>query len=106
MGTVLDESESTAADPYGASAVAQVASLPRPLWRRAIPIAVTAIIASAVTGISIWKLGPSTSPTVARFVFTLPEGQQFIRPIEHAGDVTGAGGPQLVRGAGAASPIE
>jgi Tol biopolymer transport system component len=51
---------------------------PRPLFRRALPVLVAVIIASAFTGIAVWSFGPSTpSATISRFSFTLPEGQAF-----------------------------
>src|SRR5204862_6458467 len=51
---------------------------PRPLWRRAIPVVVTAVVASALIGAAAWMLRPPTpSSPVTRFAFTLGEGQQF-----------------------------
>ena len=52
---------------------------PRPLWRRALPVAVTAVVVTAAMTSAIWwNLRPSTPPlTVARFALALGEGQQF-----------------------------
>ncbi|MGH9201673.1 MAG: TolB family protein, partial [Vicinamibacterales bacterium] len=60
--------------------VAGVAALapPRPLWRRAMPVALSAILAGALVG-AAWYLSlrPSTPTAVTRFPFTLPAGQIF-----------------------------
>jgi len=53
---------------------------PRPLWRRAIPILVTAIVVAAVTGAAVWNLRSPAPPTVSRSRFILPEGHQFTNP--------------------------
>jgi Tol biopolymer transport system component len=75
IGDVLAEIETIATDPHGASAIAYAGAPSRPLWRRAIPIVATAIIASGLTG--LWAARRSTPLPVARFTLTLPEGQQF-----------------------------
>jgi serine/threonine-protein kinase len=50
----------------------------RTLWKRALPIVVSAVVASAIVGGAAWALRPALSPSpVTRFVFTLPEGQRF-----------------------------
>jgi hypothetical protein len=49
------------------------------MWRRAIPIAATAIVAAVLTGLIEAMLSPRPAPpTVTRFTFTLPEGQRFV----------------------------
>ncbi len=54
------------------------AAVPRPLWKRAIPVAVTAVVAGAVVGAAAWMLRPTPrSSPVTRFAFALGEGQQF-----------------------------
>jgi eukaryotic-like serine/threonine-protein kinase len=77
IGDVRAEIETIATDPHAESAVAHVGAPSRPLWRRAIPIVATAIVASGVTGFGIWTVRRSTPPPVARFTLTLPEGQHF-----------------------------
>src|SRR5438093_1927085 len=77
IGDVRAEIETIAADPHGESAIAHAGAPPRPLWRRAIPIVATAIIASGLTGFGVWTARRSTPLPVARFTLTLPEGQQF-----------------------------
>jgi serine/threonine-protein kinase len=53
------------------------AILPRPLWRRALPV-VAAVVASAIAGAVGWMLrSPAPSSPVMRFAFALGEGQQF-----------------------------
>ena len=77
IGDVLAEIETIATDPHGESAIAHAGAPSRPLWRRAIPIVATAIIASGLTGFGVWTAKRSTPLPVARFTLTLPEGQQF-----------------------------
>jgi serine/threonine-protein kinase len=59
-------------------AAAQPATAPRPLWKRAIPIVVTAMVVSAIAVAAAWTLRPpAPSSPVTRFAFALGEGQQF-----------------------------
>ena len=70
----LDGAFETAAPPVAVPAAAPL----RPLWRRAIPLAVAAIMAGALTFAAAWSLRPSPPPlAVTRSVFPLPEGQTF-----------------------------
>ena len=62
------------------------ATPPRPLWRRAIPVALTAIVAGALAGAAGWSLRPLAVPAVTRFSFLLPEGQTFTAPGRHKRD--------------------
>ena len=52
---------------------------PRPLWRRAIPVAVAVLLTAIVTGgVAWWRLKPDYAPPiVTRFALPLAEGQQF-----------------------------
>jgi serine/threonine protein kinase/Tol biopolymer transport system component len=77
IGDVRAEIETIAADPHGESVIAHAGAPPQPLWRRAIPIVATAIIASGLTGLGVWTAKRSPSLPVVRFTLTLPEGQQF-----------------------------
>ncbi len=73
----LDGAFETAAPPVAVQAAAPL----RPLWRRAIPVAVAAILVGALTFAVAWNLKPSPPPLpVTRFVFPLPEGQAFTNP--------------------------
>lgn len=47
--------------------------------RRAIPVALTALVTAAITAAIAWALrsAPPQAPIVARSVFTLPDGQNF-----------------------------
>jgi len=48
----------------------------RSLWRRALPIAVTAIVTALVVGLVAWRLWPTPAPApVTRFSYRLPDGQ-------------------------------
>ena len=50
---------------------------PRPLWRRAIPAVLSAIVVGGLAGTAAWYLKPSPPLTVTRLQFTLPEAQRF-----------------------------
>src|SRR5262245_35235392 len=56
----------------------QSVSVAQPVWRRTLPIAVTAVVAIVATGIAAWSLWPTFEPlTVSRFDYILPEGRDF-----------------------------
>jgi serine/threonine-protein kinase len=77
VGDLRIELETIARAPRGVpSDRGQTAA--RPLWKRVAPAAAAAMLATVVTASIVWMLRPSpqTSP-VARFVITLPDGQQF-----------------------------
>ena len=50
---------------------------PRPLWKRALPVVVAAVVASAIAGAAGWTLKPPPALAVSRFAVALGEGQQF-----------------------------
>jgi serine/threonine-protein kinase len=52
---------------------------PRPLWRRAIPVLITALVSSAIAAAVASTLKRSVPAQVARFAIVLPEGQNFTR---------------------------
>jgi Tol biopolymer transport system component len=66
-------------NPSATREAAGVAALgpPRPLWRRAIPLVLSAIMAGGLAGTAAWYLKPSPPLVVTRLQFTLPEGQSF-----------------------------
>jgi serine/threonine-protein kinase len=79
IGDVRVEIESILADPHGLKAVTVVAAKP-PLWKRAIPVAVTAILGGLATMIAInYRPAPKPLP-IARYSFALAKDQDFSRP--------------------------
>ena len=65
------------------SPIASGASLatPRPLWQRAMPAAIAAVVVGAAVGAGMSRLTPPpASAAVTRLSFTLGEGQQLSRP--------------------------
>ena len=56
---------------------ADTQQLPRPLWRRAVPAVLSAIVVAGLAGTAAWYLKPSTPLQVTRFLFTPPDGQPF-----------------------------
>jgi serine/threonine-protein kinase len=79
MGDVRVEIQDVMADPHGADVQAVRVSERRPLWKRVIPIVVTAIVVAAVTLVITSGLRTAPQTTVTRFPFIIPEGQQFNR---------------------------
>src|SRR5262249_40405519 len=55
----------------------------RPLWRRALQTVAPVIIAVALTALVAWYMRPSTTASVMRFSFVLPEDQRFTNPGRH-----------------------
>ena len=63
--------------PASGGPAAPVLAPHAPLWRRAIPLVLCAIVAGALAGTAAWYLKPSAPRTVSRFRFTLPQGLSF-----------------------------
>jgi eukaryotic-like serine/threonine-protein kinase len=60
------------------SAGAALATSPQTRWRRAIPVAMTAIVVTMVTTVLVWwSVWRPTAAPVVRFPIVLPAGQQF-----------------------------
>ena len=71
------------ADPYGQRLPSARSSTRRPLWRRALPVAAAFLIAVALTAFVAWYMRPSTTASVMRFSFALPEDQRFTNAGRH-----------------------
>jgi serine/threonine-protein kinase len=67
IGDVRAEIESIIAEPLRVPATL---AEPRPLWSRALPIVVTALLAGALGGWIAWTRTPAAAPVVARFQIT------------------------------------
>jgi serine/threonine protein kinase/Tol biopolymer transport system component len=70
-------------DPYGLRLPSARGSTRRPLWRRALPVVAAFLIAVALTAFFAWYTRPSTTASVMRFPFVLPEDQRFTNPGRH-----------------------
>jgi len=79
VGDLRVEIEAIAAAPRVAPATAQVIVPTQPLWKRAIPVVGTAIVVGALSSVATLYFKPSTTqpPAIARFAFTVGEGQQL-----------------------------
>ena len=64
------------AAPETAAAASAVAA-PPPLWRRALPAVLSAIVVGLIAGAAAWELRPLPRQVVTRFSYRLPEGQGF-----------------------------
>ncbi|MBI1872380.1 MAG: protein kinase [Acidobacteria bacterium] len=87
VGDLRFEIEAIAAQPHAtptppAQPVA-VAPPPRALWKRAIPIAGSAMVAAVLAGYATWTMKPTPPLTITRFPFILPDGQQFSGVVFH-----------------------
>ena len=56
-----------------------IESVKRPLWKRAIPIVVTAVIAGLIATFALWNLQQSPSAAITRFPLLLHQDQVFSR---------------------------
>jgi serine/threonine-protein kinase len=72
MGDLRSEIETIAAAPRLLPAAGRVEQ--RPLWRRALPVAIGAVLSAAVAGAGVWMYRTPPPQPVARFSFSLPEG--------------------------------
>ncbi len=77
-GDLRAEIETIAAAPRAVPPSAAVVT-PRPFWKRAMPVAATAVLATALMSVVWWSFRPGTplALAVTRFSFLLPAGQQF-----------------------------
>jgi len=75
----IDEGPAEAAAAPQVPAPTELVAQPRSLWKRAMPVAIATIVASALTSVA-WNLRPSSPATplpITRFSLALAEGQQF-----------------------------
>ena len=80
IGDVRYEIESLLANPRAAAITPQApaAQPPRPLWRRALPFAATALGAAGLVGVLVWLTRPvADPPTVTRFTIVPPDGKEL-----------------------------
>jgi Tol biopolymer transport system component len=81
IGDVRHELEVIAAHPRAIAAPAVTApavTAPRPLWKRAMPAALAAVVASAITGGVLWTMRPVAAPgVVTRFPIAIGEDLAF-----------------------------
>jgi serine/threonine-protein kinase len=90
--------EQALADPAGSANTAARPStvIAVPWWRRAAPLLTSAVLAAAVSALVVLRIGsPAPAPTVVRFTYVLPEGQQFAPADRHLVDVS-PDGTQIV----------
>jgi eukaryotic-like serine/threonine-protein kinase len=78
-GDMRVEIERLISDPAGMVSLPQQAAKPRPLWKGAIPVLVTAIVVGVIASIAAWNLKPPAPAAVTRFPLALPEAQNFSR---------------------------
>ncbi|MGE5833850.1 MAG: protein kinase domain-containing protein, partial [Acidobacteriota bacterium] len=64
-------------EPSAPQPVPVVVAPARPLWKRAVPVALAAIAAAALGIAAAWYLKPAPAGALSRFVVSLPEGVSF-----------------------------
>jgi serine/threonine protein kinase len=78
IGDLRVELETLALQPHALLETAQLVPRPRPLWKRAIPIVITAIVVGVVGRvIPPWNPQTPTPAGITRFSVPLPEGREF-----------------------------
>ncbi len=80
IADVRVELETIMADPHGLKVHAAREAPRQPLWRRAVPYAITAVLVAGIAvaaTVAVMNSRPSPPAAVTRFPFVLPEGQQF-----------------------------
>jgi serine/threonine-protein kinase len=90
--------EETAAPGQEEDAAAAVARVPRPLWQRALPMVLAAVVAGTAVGAAVWLLNSRSIPpaTVSRSIFALPDGERFTGAIPHHVLALSPDGTQMV----------
>ncbi len=85
-GDLRAEIETARAAPHaGAVASSSVVAAPAPLWVRALPIAVTAVLASVIAGGLVWwNIPAAMRPQIVRFSILLNEGDVFTQELHAA----------------------
>src|SRR5262249_2043432 len=78
VGDLRVELELIASSPHVATPAALLQDQ-RPLWKRAIPLFITAIVFSATAGVITWNLRRSETTIVMRLQLPLSEGQQLLQ---------------------------
>jgi eukaryotic-like serine/threonine-protein kinase len=78
IGDVRLEIENIRANPMAEASEQPVpVVLPKPSWKRVVPVLLATLILGVVAGVSVWYFKPSTPLTITRFAVSLAEGQQF-----------------------------
>src|SRR5262249_23676422 len=83
IGDLRIEIEAAMSDPYGSQLLIEHTLARRPLWKRAIPIVLTAVVIAAATAAITWNLRPVKTGGLTRFSFVIPEGQRLTRGGRH-----------------------
>jgi eukaryotic-like serine/threonine-protein kinase len=67
----------TASFDSSTSSWAAAVILPRPMWKKVTPFAVTSLMTGALVGATVWTLTPEPPRAITRLAVTLPEGERF-----------------------------
>ena len=87
IGDVRAEIEKIAATPHSTGVAAAIPH--QPLWRRAVPVVMTAILFAVVGAGAMWHYRPKPAPPrPIRFVVPLPQGQQLANAVRRVLDIS------------------
>jgi serine/threonine protein kinase len=75
IGDLRAEIEALMSSPRAVPSHSTIAAPPKPLWRRAVPIAATAILAAVLSATAVWQLKPSPPSEIARLSISLPDSE-------------------------------
>jgi serine/threonine protein kinase len=81
----IDEALTTPSSSTPQSVVALLGVPPKPLWKRATPLLLTAIVAGALAAAAAWLLKPASAPIVTRARHILPADQPETNPRQWLG---------------------
>ena len=87
IGDVRAELEFLSAAPR-TTAIPAVKGMPRHWWRRALPAAITGIVAASIAGSAVWVLKPVPAGRVVQLSIPLPTGHTFTGPARQVLDVS------------------
>ena len=79
IGDVRHELDIIAVQPRAAATpapLAMAAPVPRPIWKRALPIMLAAVVASAITGVVMWTMRPPPRAAVITRFPIVPDGAE------------------------------
>ena len=71
-GDVRMEIETLLSEPLGVVAQSPTTVAPHPLWRRGVPVLMTALLVGLATGFAVWNLKPSAPAQIYRYEVPLP----------------------------------
>jgi serine/threonine-protein kinase len=96
IGDVRIEIEKLLSDPSSMIALPAAVAIGSPLWKRALPVLLAALVSGVAVGLTVWSLRPSlASPAITKFPLVLPADQTLTPSPSRQLDIS-ADGTKLV----------